>query len=115
HSIIVKATDESGHIAFDTSIINIEVPVSISHGGSVRNSKILLCYPNPAHSDFSIDLSDIGNSTIEIYNLFGQMVYHTKADKGIHNVNDHGLTSGIYLIKVTDKNKDLYTQKIIIK
>ena len=81
---------------------------------NLTKSKELRCYPNPANSGFSIDLSSIGDSDIEIYNLFGHMVYHTRANNEIHKINDHTLASGIYLIRVTDMNKAFYTQKIVI-
>ncbi len=82
---------------------------------NIAKGKELRCYPNPVNSSFSIDLSSIGNSTIEIYNFEGQIVYQTKVNRGIHNLNDHGLTTGIYLVKVTDEKNIIYTQKIIIK
>jgi pectinesterase len=75
----------------------------------------LRCFPNPASSGFSIDLSSIGDSRVEIFNMFGQVVYHTHASRGIHRIDDHGLSAGVYWIKVTGQNKDLYMQKIIIK
>lgn len=77
--------------------------------------KELRLFPNPASSGFSIDLRSIGESDIAIYNLLGHMVYQTKAARGIHHINDHGLHSGVYWVRVTGKNKDIYIQRIVIQ
>lgn len=77
--------------------------------------KTFRCYPNPTHAGFSIDMSSIGSSTVEIFNVFGQSVYHTVAAESVHMVNDPGFKSGMYLILVTDGNKNNYTQKIMVR
>ena len=46
---------------------------------NVIDDKTFLCYPNPTSSSFSIDLSLIGNSNIDIYNSIGESVYNKVA------------------------------------
>jgi pectinesterase len=113
HSVIVESTDDQGHTVRDTSYFVVKDPTSIS---SIRTKpEALLCYPNPARSDFSIDLTNIGDSDIEIYNMFGRVVYQAEATEDIHIINDHGLASGAYLVRVCGETGIFYSQKLIIK
>ena len=82
---------------------------------NVIDDKTFLCYPNPTSSSFSIDLSLIGNSNIDIYNSIGESVYNKVSTNSIEVITDHNLISGIYFIKVTDRNKNIYSQKLMIK
>ena len=77
--------------------------------------KVLHCFPNPSKADFSIDLSGIGHARIEIYNLLGELVYNNIATEMVYKINDHNLSPGLYLIKVTGNSRDIYTQRIIIE
>lgn len=80
-----------------------------------ENKSVLRCYPNPSEGVFSIDLSSIGNSSIEIYSMDGQSVYHALSSGTVHHVYDHRLSSGLYLVKVRDASNAVYTQKMLIK
>jgi len=93
--------------------VYIDVPSGIYN--NLTKGKELRCYPNPANSGFSIDLSKIGNSAIEIYNVFGQSVYNVESTATVHVINDHDLASGLYIILVTDRNKNIYSQKLMIE
>lgn len=113
HTVVVRSTDDLGYQAADTVTFQVVEPSAITE--PLAEGSTLRCYPNPAHSDFSIDLSNIGNSDIEIFNLSGRLVYKAKGEKGVYNISDHNLISGIYFIKVTDSNNNIYTQKLIMQ
>ena len=53
---------------------------------------------------------NLRNSNIEIYDLFGRLVYNTRAIAGTLTINDHNLASGIYFVTVANE-----TVKLIIK
>lgn len=76
---------------------------------------VLNCYPNPTSSSFSIDLTNIGPSNIEIFKLVGEPVYKAFTMEPIHVIKDHYLSSGIYFVRATDSNHRNYTQKMVIK
>ena len=88
-------------------------PVSVKN--NLKEAITLHCYPNPTFAGFSVDLSRIGNSTIEVFNLLGQSVYQAESTESVHIVNDHLLPSGVYLIRAITKNGDAYIQKLIIE
>ncbi|MFA9389781.1 MAG: pectate lyase [Prolixibacteraceae bacterium] len=79
------------------------------------NNKAFRCYPNPAGASFSIDLKNMESAIMELFNFSGQLVYHAEVKKGIHQINEHGLRAGVYFVKVSSKNKQSFTQRIIIK
>ena len=76
----------------------------------------MVIYPNPNEGKFTIDLDEANtNSTIIIYNLYGEVVAQ------FSNVNDlelevdiSSLSKGIYLVKCFDKNS-VKTGEIICK
>ncbi len=74
----------------------------------------LHCYPNPSDGSFFVDLSGMGSSNVVITDLLGQQLYHSIVPEGIHQIDEPGLSSGIYLIRVTNQQNEVYLQKIII-
>ena len=59
-------------------------------------------------------LNQTGKAQLEIYNLLGQKVHTTEvSNSGIHPI-EKKLSSGNYIIKVT-QNGNLATEKIIIQ
>ncbi len=79
------------------------------------SGQMIHCYPNPANDDFSINLVNMGESVIEICNLLGQSIYRAHTTEAVLHVQDHQLSSGIYVIRVLDGLGELHTQKLIIQ
>ncbi|MDB2317466.1 T9SS type A sorting domain-containing protein, partial [Flavobacteriales bacterium] len=74
------------------------------------NNKLSLIYPNPANN--FITISDLDFTSVEIYNLTGQIVQVNKNSKVIEIST---LPIGIYTLKITDINGDLFHSKLIKK
>ncbi|WP_418263704.1 T9SS type A sorting domain-containing protein [Flavobacterium faecale] len=73
-------------------------------------------YPNPVDDEFFVSLQDFLNTTISIYNMNGQLVYKTKANKELIKIATKGLfPSGVYLVKVSDLTGKSYTEKMVVK
>jgi len=74
--------------------------------------KIDLCaHPNPTTGEIRIN-SDVEISSIEVYNQLGQLVLSNFRKQSIDMSN---LSSGIYIVKTTDKEGTSRTRKIIKK
>jgi len=79
------------------------------------NESFINIYPNPSNSEITIEISNSLKIpvNIDIYNSFGQRV------KCLNNVNRlntiNKLNAGFYTIVVTDKNKFVFLNKIIVK
>jgi len=73
-------------------------------------------YPNPTSGEIKIDIGnfyDYQQVKLQIYNLSGRIVYQSDYQNR-STVNLSNLSEGIYLLKLTDKQRLLnFTQKII--
>jgi len=70
----------------------------------------LTLYPNPVASYLAIETEH--PSTINLYNTQGQLLLDKKIS-ATYTLNTSGLSRGIYLLKVTDEQGRVYSQKII--
>lgn len=78
-------------------------------------SKIKI-YPNPFNSSTTIQLkSSISNGELNILNVFGQKIKTMSNISGDQiKIERDNLSSGIYLIRLTQDNKTITSEKIII-
>lgn len=76
---------------------------------SVAENKGIQLYPNPVIEEFKITTSDA--ESVEIYDMSGKLVLKTTLKSG--SVNASRLNSGLYLVKITMKDRSVVTKKII--
>ncbi len=67
-------------------------------------------YPNPASDYFTIEMENKLKS-IELYSLQGQKVL----DSTSKHIDVSNLSKGIYMVRITDENNAIATQKLLIK
>ena len=72
------------------------------------NDKVISVYPNPAMEIVTID--GIEAAEVQVYNALGQLV---KTVQGSNEINVSGLPAGIYSIRVTMNDGNLFLNKII--
>lgn len=73
----------------------------------------LKVYPNPTYGSFTIEGTNLANSTIKIYDILGHLIKQTKAENNIINFNQNYLSTGVYLIKI-EKDNQTTNKKLII-
>jgi len=86
-------------------------------GNEISKNNNYTIFPNPFNTDTTIQTIDnFKNATLLIYNSYGQEVRQVNNLEG-HSVSllRDNLPSGLYYIKLTEKNKVIATEKIIIK
>ena len=71
-------------------------------------------YPNPNNGSFTVK-TDFSNTTIDIINVIGQVVYSQNLNAGISQININGQTKGMYQYVVRGGSQTLGTGKIIIE
>lgn len=76
-------------------------------------NKTSICYPNPVISDLNINLSTIGDATIELFNMMGTKLFSVDKVEGIHSLNLNHLPTGNYIIKVLKGNSTCYSTTVI--
>jgi len=69
-------------------------------------------YPNPFSDTFNIILNNPNNSTIEIFNNLGELIFSQKTNKKEIKIDLTDKAKGIYLLKITTGNQ-ISTKKII--
>ncbi|MBK9254801.1 MAG: T9SS type A sorting domain-containing protein [Saprospiraceae bacterium] len=79
---------------------------------------VIKIYPNPAEDFLNIDFTsdfDIEQKTvnIEMFNLFGAKVLHQRLKKENNTIDVSRLSSGIYIIRISDTNNTMLTSKFI--
>lgn len=95
------------------SIINGEISgdITISTGIDDIKAETYKVYPNPFKDNITIEDPSNTISHIEIYNTLGNLIL--KHEEGNGNISLEGLPSGVYILKIIDKNKVFSQQKII--
>jgi len=74
-------------------------------------------YPNPANTNFTIDLAAFANNmvTIEMYDVLGKRVANYGSIKtNQFNVNRNSLPAGVYFVRITS-GQNAVTKKIILE
>ena len=68
-------------------------------------------YPNPTNGNITICGEEI--DMVEVYNICGQKVMTVEANSNNVNVNMSELTTGVYMVKITDKNGNSTVNKVV--
>lgn len=80
----------------------------------ISNTEAPIIYPNPAEGSLlNIKTSDDFNYVI--YNVVGGIVAKGTLLNGQNSIDISSITSGIYIVRMTNGSKYTYSQKIIIK
>lgn len=111
YTISLTVTNSSGNSC--SSVVN----VTINNNTSVNsnNTGKIKVYPNPNNGLFKIDLNNLKNEEIEIYDQMGRMIKSFKANEANYPIKEIKLSNinpGIYYLK--SKNNNLINNKIII-
>ncbi len=83
-------------------------------GVSEADQKNITVRPNPTTDNFTVTLAENTPANVQLFNIVGQMVYNQKTTEESLTVNVNNLTSGIYMLKVTQNGKT-YTSKVVVK
>ena len=83
-------------------------------GVKEADQKNIAVRPNPATDNFTVTLVDNTTASIQLYNIVGQMVYNQTTSEQAATINVSDLTSGIYMLKVSQSGKT-YTTKVVVK
>lgn len=80
----------------------------------IQNYKDVAIYPNPANDKLIINIDNVDNHNVKIYNLLGVKVLDMNVNKIESSVDLTNLNQGIYLIKISD-GKISHEHKLVIK
>ncbi len=106
---------ENEYNIYKEALLDIEV-IQGPNGSRVAAINGFDLFPNPIENQFTFSSQkDLLGSLIEIYNYSGQRVFLKKISTSgnKHIINTELLPKGVYLLKVSDKNKIYSLTKII--
>lgn len=72
-------------------------------------------YPNPANTFLYIEFESNIDARIEIYNAGGQSVYNASVTGKSNKVDVVNWSSGVYVVKIIDKNKNFKEHRVLIE
>jgi len=80
------------------------------------NAASTTIYPNPANTAIRLLVNSKNNSsfTIEFYDLLGKKVLECFWNNTTDSIDVSNMSAGIYMVKITNENKESVTQKLII-
>jgi len=115
--------EDRNEYTIDIDYTNLEVYLNslIFHSDIVLSAKAenepqyFNFYPNPADSNFSIELNSTKPAHLKIYSQRGQVVYQDIINHGIQNVDSKDFIPGLYIIQIRTAKNEIVTEKIIIK
>lgn len=81
----------------------------------LQENNFFTIYPNPNNGSFTIVSNNLGNTTIEIYNISGQLIIKEVLLKKNTQVILKENPKGVYLVRITNKNtNETVIKKLII-
>lgn len=82
----------------------------------VNSAQNWVLYPNPAQSIISVRTDkNMSNQSYEIYDLVGKMVGSGKMEGYETRINILGFKAGIYLLKSTDREGNVYVSRFLVE
>lgn len=95
-------------------VLNCNSTVGINE--LTHNSVISEVYPNPSENDMTIVFEN-SNTThkIELYDVTGKVIFTSNTEDSNFKIGKNNTAAGLYFLKVTNKQGESTTQKVIFK
>jgi len=79
-----------------------------------KENRTIEIYPNPSDYIITIEMENLINATIEIYNVSGKLVLSKELNSKVEKINISDFSKGIYIVKVM-QNRSLNVKKVIMR
>jgi len=115
---------ESAELTRIQGVLNGTIPVSVKNGQQEVPQKFQLeqNYPNPFNPStvISYSIAKAGNVTLKVYNMLGQEIAtlvngYQAANSYNVNFNASGLSSGVYLYKLSTGSNEIIKKMVLMK
>lgn len=99
----VTGTDANG--CENTAVVTQSVSSCTGIDNVSYSNYNVAVYPNPNNGSFTIELSQVNsNSTIEVINLLGEVVYTAITSNEKTQVNINNVNTGVYFVRIKDSS-----------
>ena len=93
-------------------LLNHDGPVGVNEGNAGVEMRPYSIYPNPAKSQLNMRFSpDVQPAQVELYDLQGRLMRHQRND--FEHIDMSSLPAGTYLIRVTLKDGQVFSDKVV--
>ena len=87
---------------------DMELVAYFSGTGMDEREQMFVVYPNPARETVTIEGIEVAE--VQVYNALGQLV---KSVRGTNEINVGDLPEGVYLLHITDKEGNTFSERIV--
>lgn len=96
-------------------VVYVNKPVSSVDQTTMKN---IALYPLPAKEQLTIDAGNTGLTSMEMFDISGKQVmkqsFAPEANKSLYLINVSTLNNGMYYLKLTDREGNMDTRKVIV-
>tara|TARA_R110002049_G_scaffold171426_1_gene337924 strand:+ start:1098 stop:1925 length:828 start_codon:yes stop_codon:yes gene_type:complete len=111
---VLNNTDAFGYVD-EFTFSDSATPVTLSAKVFQKDSDFVI-YPNPTQSVFKLkSKNNVHVVDVSLYNILGKKVVQNIAKVNKNEYDISGLSSGVYIVKITDDNGGLTTKRVIKK
>ena len=89
-------------------------PLAVGTEQAVTQKGFVKVYPNPAATEFTLELDDSEDQTLRLETMTGQLVKQIKVSQKQLKVQRDGLPQGMYLLRLIDKSGNQRVGKIVL-
>lgn len=72
-------------------------------------------YPNPTNGPLNVRLNQFGVFNLELFNQSGELIHEETIDSDTYSTELYDYPNGLYVLRISDENKNFDTRKIILK
>lgn len=87
--------------------------VDMTDGVSEKDSDAISIYPNPAKDKLNVNGENI--QSISMFNIVGQVVYHSENADSSQTIELGGMPSGIYMVKVVSADNEIVKRISVVR
>lgn len=96
--------------------VTLTVPLGITTGINSLVLNDVMIFPNPTKGKITLQTGNYsGNFNVTVMSVEGKTVYSKANVNPNEEINLEGLTKGLYLLQLKDKDQNLVTKKIILE
>ena len=74
---------------------------------SVFNEQNIKLYPNPTKGLFTVELNDLNNKTIDIYDVMGKLIFSQNTTSNKVQIDLSSYATGLYFVKIKTENNTI--------
>jgi hypothetical protein len=82
--------------------------------GDYKENNTIDIYPNPSDGIINIDIENINNATIEIYDVNGTLIFSKALNSNFEKIDISGFSGGLYLVKVK-QDSTVIIGKVVVR